>query len=170
MSESKPSIEIILLPPEGCIDRDACLGHGHCGAVICTFAPSPPTEDPDYSFDEKPADSADECHEILMETIEQIVRSQHHQDGDPIPESWEICQLCEGDGCDHCDETGKLHPRRADYLAYGQAEAGRDWHDVIAIMKGPVGDTLLGRQLRLSLGMYAGQVLRELRAGDEEST
>jgi hypothetical protein len=170
MSGSERTINIVMLPPEGCIDRDACLGHGHCGALVCATAPWTPSEDADQLDNEEPGDSSGQWHEIPMDVVEQIVRSQHHQEGDPIPERWEICQLCEGEGCDHCDETGRLHPRRADYLATGLAEADRNWHDVNAIMKGPVGDTVLGRQLRLSLGMYAGRVLRELRAGDEEPT
>jgi hypothetical protein len=170
MSGSERTINIVMLPPEGCIDRDACLGHGHCGAFVCTIAPSRPEVDADFIDDEEPVDSSGQWHAIPMDVVDQIVSSLHHQDGDPIPEEWEICQLCEGDGCDHCDETGRLHPRRADYLAYGQAEAGRNWHDVIAIMKGPVGDTLLGRQLRLSLGNYAAKVLRELQGVDEQST
>jgi hypothetical protein len=60
-----------------------------------------PTLPPDASEDEK-------CRAYIA--------SLHLRPGEPIPEDFEPCPVCEGEGCPSCDERGRVHPARVGWL------------------------------------------------------
>ncbi len=61
--------------------------------------------------------------EIEHRQTSMFIESLHHQPGDPIPEWWEECPVCLGAKCWRCDGTGRVHPRREEWLGDALASA-----------------------------------------------
>jgi hypothetical protein len=61
--------------------------------------------------------------EIERRRCDLVVDRLRHHPGEPIPESWKRCPVCTGPGCWWCDETGRVHPWREEWLGDALASA-----------------------------------------------
>jgi hypothetical protein len=61
-------------------------------------------------------DRAGDAIDVDLTKAQAYVRSLHLAPGEPVPESFEECPVCEGAGCVDCDECGRVHPQRAKWL------------------------------------------------------
>lgn len=48
--------------------------------------------------------------------IEKYIASLHLLPGQAIPGDWETCPVCDGEGCGDCDDCGRVHPVRVEWL------------------------------------------------------
>ena len=59
---------------------------------------------------------AGDTSDVNLTKAQSYVRSLHLAPGEPVPESFVECPVCEGAGCVACDECGRVHPQRAKWL------------------------------------------------------
>ena len=56
--------------------------------------------------------------DVLGPYIADFIAKLHLARGARIPDDWEVCPFCggEGTGCDVCDESGRVHPIRLTWI------------------------------------------------------
>jgi hypothetical protein len=64
--------------------------------------------------------------DVLGSYIADFIATLHLARGARIPDNWEVCPFCggEGPGCDVCDGSGRVHPLRRKWITAWLADMG----------------------------------------------